>query len=196
MWLNHRRERGSASIVLVVLLVLVAGAGLWGMQTYNQLVKLKEQIPGAWAQVENVLQRRNDLIPNLVNTVKGFAKQEKEIYGEISAALASFQRAQTIDQKIAADNSITGLLSRLMAVSLTYPQLKSNENFSRLQDELAGTENRIAVERMRFNEMVQQYNMRVKIFPTNLVARFGGFAPEETYFKATEAAKQVPQVQF
>jgi LemA protein len=188
--------RGQIRIGLVVFLLLAIVVVGWGVSTYNTLVRLHEGIPAAWSQVENMLQRRNDLIPNYVNTVKGFAKQEQQVYGRISEALASFSRAQTIPDKIAADNTITGLLSRIMAISIDYPQLRSSEHFLHLQDELAGTENRIAVERMRFNETVQDYNTRVKTFPTNLVARMGGLAPSETYFKAAESAKTVPQVQF
>jgi len=192
--------KGQAKIIALALLgiIVLGGIGLagFGVSTYNRMVRLHEQIPGAWAQVENVLQRRNDLIPNLVNTVKGFAKQEQTIYGQISAALTSFNRATTVSGKIAADNSLTGLLRGLMAVSLQYPQLQSNQNFQRLMDELAGTENRIAVERMRFNETVLAYNSMVKTFPTNVVARLGGLKPSEDYFKAVESAKTAPQVQF
>ena len=134
---------------------------------------MHEQVPAAWSQVENVLQRRNDLIPNLVETVKGYAKHEQKVFGDIAEALKSFNRATTIQDKIAGRTipRITGLLSRILAVSVQYPNLKANENFNRLQDELAGTENRIAVERMRFNETVQEYNSLVKTFPTNIIAR-------------------------
>jgi len=190
------KSKGQASVVLIVLLGLIVGLGAYGAMTYNKLVRLHEQVPAAWSQVENVLQRRNDLIPNLVSTVKGFAKQEQTVYGQISQALQNFSRAQTIPDKIAADSSITGLLSRIMAISVTYPKLQSNENFMRLQDELAGTENRIAVERMRFNETVQEYNSLVKTFPTNIVAKLGGFTASESYFKADEAAKVAPKVSF
>jgi LemA protein len=188
--------KGQAKIVLLVLLALAVGAVGFGMVTYNRLVRLHEQVPAAWAQVENVLQRRNDLIPNLVETVKGYAKHEQSVFGDISKALQYFNRATTIEDKIDANNTITGLLSRIMAISLQYPNLKANENFNRLQDELSGTENRIAVERMRFNETVQAYNSVVKTFPTNLVARIGGFVPSEAYFKATETAHTAPQVKF
>ena len=170
--------------------------GGYGVVTYNKLVRLHEQVPAAWAQVENVLQRRNDLIPNLVETVKGYAKHEQKVYGDIAEALKSFSRATTIQDKIAANDTISGLLSRILAVSVQYPNLKANENFNRLQDELAGTENRIAVERMRFNETVQAYNSLVKTFPTNIIARIGGFTPSEAYFKADEAAHTAPQVKF
>src|SRR2546427_7884883 len=149
--------------------------------SYNKFVSQEEAIKAQWAQVENVLQRRNDLIPNLVETVKGYAKHEQKVFGDIAEALKSFNRATTIQDKIAANDSISGLLSRILAVSVQYPNLKANENFNRLQDELSGTENRIAVERMRFNETVQAYNTLVKTFPTSLVARLGGFTPSETY---------------
>ena len=188
--------KGQAKIGLLVVLLVVVLSAIYGFSTYTRLVVLREQVPAAWAQVENVLQRRNDLIPNLVNTVKGFAKQEQLIYGQISEALQSFNRAQTINEKIAADNSITGLLKSIMAISIQYPKLQSNENFQRLQDELAGTENRIAVERMRFNEVVQSYNVKVKTFPTSLVARLAGFKASEDYFKAAPEARSVPRVEF
>jgi LemA protein len=188
--------RGQAKIGLLVVLGLILAAVGYGVATYNRIVRLHEQIPAAWAQVENVLQRRNDLIPNLVETVKGYAKHEQKVFGDIAEALKSFNRATTIQDKITASDSISGLLSRILAVSVQYPNLKANENFNRLQDELAGTENRIAVERMRFNETVQTYNSLVKTFPTNLIARLGGFTPSEAYFKATEAAHAAPQVKF
>lgn len=188
--------RGQAKVGLIVVLGLLLAIGGYSVMTYNRLVKLRENIPAAWSQVENVLQRRNDLIPNLVNTVKGYAKHEQQILKDVSEALKSFNRATTVSDKLAADNSITSLLGRIMAISLQYPNLKADQQFLRLQDELSGTENRIAVERMRFNQMVQEYNTKVKTFPTNLVARMGGFNPSEDYFKAPEAAKQVPQVTF
>ena len=188
--------RGQAKVGLVVFIGLAVGVVGYGVSTYNRIVRLHEQVPAAWAQVQNVLQRRNDLIPNLVETVKGYAKHEQKVFGDIAEALKSFNRATTIQDKIAANDSISGLLSRILALSVQYPNLKANENFNRLQDELAGTENRIAVERMRFNETVQTYNSLVKTFPSNLVARMGGFTPSEAYFKASEAAQAVPQVKF
>src|SRR6202142_3051326 len=188
--------KAQAKIGFLVILGLVAMVAIYGVTTYNKLVRLHEQVPAAWSQVENVLQRRNDLIPNLVETVKGYAKHEQTVFGDIAKALQSFSRATTIQDKLAANDSISGLLSRILAVSIQYPNLKANENFNRLQDELAGTENRIAVERMRFNENVQAYNSMVKLFPTNIVARLGGFTPSETYFKASDAAQTAPKVQF
>lgn len=188
--------RGQIRIGLIVFIVILAAVIGYGISTYNTLVTLRESIPGAWAQVENVLQRRNDLIPNLVNTVKGYAKHEEKVFGDVTEALKSFNRATTIPDKIAADNQITSLLGRIMAISVAYPNIKANESFNRLQDELAGTENRIAVERMRYNQMVQDYNTRVKSFPSNVIARLGGFSPSEAYFKAAPSAQTAPQVQF
>src|SRR5258706_12192674 len=188
--------KGQAKTGLIVIVGLIVLIGAYFGVTYNSLGRLHEQIPASWAQVENVLQRRNDLIPNLVETVKGYAKHEQKVFGDIAEALKSFNRATTIQDKIAASDSISGLLSRILAVSVQYPNLKANENFNRLQDELAGTENRIAVERMRFNETVQSYNMLVKTFPTNIVARLGGFTPSETYFKAAQEAHTAPHVKF
>jgi LemA protein len=188
--------KGQAKLALIILLGLGVLAIGYGVTTYNKLVRMQEQVPAAWAQVENVLQRRNDLIPNLVETVKGYAKHEQKVFGDIAEALKSFNRATTIQDKLTANDSISGLLSRILAVSVQYPNLKANENFNRLQDELAGTENRIAVERMRFNETVQAYNILVKTLPASLIARLGGFKPSETYFKAAEQARQAPQVKF
>ena len=188
--------KGQAKAALLIILGLVVAGGVYGVTTYNRLVRLHEQVPAAWSQVQNVLQRRNDLIPNLVETVKGYAKHEQKVFGDIAEALKSFNRATTIQDKIATSDSISGLLSRIMAISVQYPNLKANENFNRLQDELAGTENRIAVERMRFNETVQAYNSLVKTFPTNLIARLGGFTATEAYFKATDAAQSAPAVKF
>ena len=188
--------KGQAKTGLLIVAGIVIVVGGYAALTYNRLVRLHEQVPAAWSQGQNVLQRRNDLIPNLVQTVKGYAKHERKVFGEIAEALKSFNRATTVQGKIAASDSISGLLSRIMALSVQYPNLKANENFLRLQDELAGTENRIAVERMRFNETVQAYNTLVQTFPTNIVARLGGFAPSETYFKASEAAQSVPRVKF
>jgi LemA protein len=189
-------KRGQAKLGLLLIVGVLVVSVMYGMSSYNRLVKLRENIPGQWSQVENVLQRRNDLIPNLVATVKGYAKHEKEILADVSKALQSFNRATTVNEKIAADNTITSLLSRIMAISLQYPNLKADQQFIRLQDELAGTENRIAVERMRFNELVQEYNTKVKTFPTNLVAKIGGFKASEAYFQAAPEAKTAPRVSF
>jgi LemA protein len=188
--------RGQVKIGLLLGVAIIVGVGVYGAMSYNRMVALRESIPAAWAQVENVLQRRNDLIPNLVNTVKGYAKHEQKILGDVTEALKSFNRATTVQDKIAADNSITALLGRILAVSIQYPNIKADEQFIRLQDELSGTENRIAVERMRFNSVVKEYNTKVKTFPTNMLAKMLGFTPSEAYFKAADAANTPPSVQF
>lgn len=179
----------------IVGFVLLLGGGSC-VSKYNQLVTLNESITAAWAQVENVLQRRNDLIPNLVNTVKGYASHEKEVFDHIADARAKLAGAQTINDKVKASSELDSALSRLLVVVENYPDLKANQNFLALQDELAGTENRIAVERQRYNEVVRAYNIIVKSFPMNLLAKFVGFEPKEVYFKAAEGAKEVPNVQF
>jgi LemA protein len=184
-----------AGIVLGVLLLLVLFVGGYVRTTYNELVSQQEQVRTAWSQVENQLQRRNDLIPNLVETVKGYAKQETTIFTAIADARARIGSAQTVEQKIAANNELSGALARLLVVVENYPVLKSSENFMRLQDELAGTENRLAVERMRYNEIVLAYNTHVRQFPSNLVA--GAFNFElKPLFEAPASAKAVPNVKF
>ncbi len=177
---------------LVVLALIVAG---YVRTTYNDLVSLQEQNKTAWAQVENQLQRRNDLIPNYVETVRGYAKQETTIFTEIANARARIGTAQTVPDKINANNELSGALSRLLVIVENYPELKSSENFMRLQDELAGTENRIATERMRYNDAVRTYNVRVRQFPANLVASSFNFG-SAPLFEAPEAAKEAPKVKF
>lgn len=179
---------------IVVVVVFLGGASC--VAKYNQLVTLDESITAAWAQVENVLQRRNDLIPNLVNTVKGYAAHEKETFENIANARAKLAGATTINDKVKADQQLESALSRLLMIVERYPELKANQNFQSLQDELAGTENRIAVERQRYNEVVRSYNIIVKRFPMNLLAKFVGFEAKEAYFKAAEGAKETPKVQF
>jgi LemA protein len=162
----------------------------------NGLVTADENVSTSWSQVENVMQRRADLIPNLVETVKGYAKQEKDIFIGVAEARAKLAGATSIPQKIDANRQLDSALSRLLVVVERYPELKSNQNFQSLQDELAGTENRISVERMRFNEAVKDYNIRVRSFPSNLAASFFGFAKKDIYFEASEGAKTAPKVQF
>ena len=183
-------------IGLIVLVVVALILGMSLMSSRNELVTEKEGIKGAFAQVDNVLQRRNDLIPNLVESVKGFAKQEQSVIDSVTKARAAMMGAQTPSDKIAADGQLSGALGRLMVVVENYPQLKSNENFLRLQDELANTENRIAQERRKYNETVQQYNTDIALFPKNISASLFGFAREDAYFKADAAAKEVPKVKF
>ncbi len=179
--------------ILIVVGVVFAG-GLFG--NHNELVTEREAIKGASAQVDNVLQRRNDLIPNLVETVKGFAKQEQSVIDSVTKARAAMMGARTQTDKVNADAQLTGALSRLMVVVENYPTLKSNENFLRLQDELSGTENRISIERGRYNEAVRKYNTDIQIFPKSIAASIWGFQREDAYFKADAAAKEVPKVKF
>ncbi|MCK7489082.1 MAG: LemA family protein [Anaerotruncus sp.] len=153
------------------------------------------RLKAAWSQVENQLQRRYDLIPNLVETVKGYAKQEKDVMVEVTNARSKVGGAGTVPDKIAANNELSGALSRLMVVVERYPDLKSNQNFMKLQDELAGTENRIAVERMRYNDAVKIYNQAIRTFPANLIAGMFGFK-EAAFFEAPKDAKATPQVKF
>lgn len=183
-------------IVLGILfaLLLLVGGSVVGM--YNRFVTLGESITGAWSEVENQLQRRNDLIPNLVSTVKGYAKHEKEIFENIANARAKLAGSQTISEKIKASQEMDSALSRLLVIVENYPNLKANENFIRLQDELAGTENRIAVARQRYNNVVLEYNIMIQRFPGNMVASFTGFQKKDVYYKAEPAAKQAPKVTF
>ena len=187
----------------VIVLLIIAPVFLSGCGTYNTLVSLDEGLKEAWAQVETQLQRRYDLIPNYVETVKGYAKQEKDVFIKVTEARSRVGQAQTIPDKIEANNELTSALSRLLVVVEQYPELKSNQNFLRLQDELAGTENRIAVARRRYNEAVKTYNVAVRSFPQNLVAKMFSFE-KATFFEARgsqgttapEAAKAPPKVEF
>jgi LemA protein len=181
-------------IGIIVLVLIVIGSNL--KTTYNELVTRNEVVETAWAQVENVLQRRNDLIPNLVETVKGIAAQEQKVFIDVAEARSKVGGATTIPDKIAANNQLTAALGRLLLVVERYPELKSNQNFLALQDELAGTENRIAVERKRYNDTVREYNVFVRRFPNNLIAGFFGYSKEDIYFKAEEGAEQAPKVDF
>ena len=185
-------------IVLIVLAVIIIGVIVIAMSlknTYNELVTMDEDVNKSWAQVENVLQRRYDLIPNLVETVKGYASHEKEVLTEVTKARASVGGAKTPNETMQANNQLSSALSRLLVVVERYPDLKANQNFIRLQDELAGTENRIAVERKRYNDSVGIFNQRVRRFPTNIIAGMFGFAKRD-YFEAPEAAKEAPKVDF
>jgi LemA protein len=163
--------------------------------SYNTFVTQEEAVKTQWAQVESQLQRRNDLIPNLVETTKGFAQHEESVYKDIAEARSRLLAAKSPEESIAAANQQSSALGRLLAVVENYPQLKSNEQFNRLMDELAGTENRLSVERMRYNERVQDYNTARRRFPGNLTAKAFGFK-EYPFFQAPEAAKQVPKVNF
>ena len=182
------------AIVVLLLLALIFGSMYVGRR--NQMVVKREAVSASWAQVDVVLQRRADLIPNLVETVKGFAQHEEKVFGDIAAARSALIGAKTPADKIAANGALDSALSRLLVITENYPQLKSNENFLRLQDELAGTENRIAVERRRYNEAVQDYNTFIALFPNSLVASIGGFTRNDAYFKTDEGARTAPKVNF
>jgi LemA protein len=183
-------------IVLIVIVLLLFMFGSTFVSHRNEMVRKREAVNAAWAQVDVVLQRRSDLIPNLVETVKGFATHEEKVFGDIAAARAAMAGAKSPQDKIAANGQLDSALSRLLVVVENYPQLKSNENFLRLQDELAGTENRIAIERRRYNETVQDYDTYISLFPNNIVASFSGFTRNDAYFKTDEGARQAPKVNF
>lgn len=194
-----RNARGGIKVVLLVILgiILISAIGLYSMVkgTYNELVTLDEGVKGKWAQVENQLQRRYDLVPNLVATVKGYAEHEKEVFIEVTEARSRVGSAGSVPEKMEANNQLAGALSRLLLVVERYPDLKANQNFIRLQDELAGTENRIATERMRFNDSVVVYNTKLRKFPTNIIAGFFDFEKGEL-FEAPEEAGTAPKVEF
>ena len=187
-------------IVVLVVVVVIGLAALIFFGQYvgvrNTLVSKNEAVKSAWSQVDIVLQRRADLIPNLVETVKGYAQQEQTVFGDIAKARSALLSAGTPQEKIAANGQLDGALGRLLLIVENYPQLKSNENFLRLQDELAGTENRIAVERKRYNDTLQDYNTYVQQFPNNIFANWAGFKPNPAYFAASEASREAPKVNF
>jgi LemA protein len=188
--MSMRRMR-SGLVVLLVGLAAMASSGC----SYNRFVSQEEAIKAQWAQVENQLQRRNDLIPNLVETVKGIAAQEREVFGQIAESRARLAGARTPEETMDAANQQSAALARLLVVVENYPQLRSSESFNRLMDELSGTENRIAVERMRYNERVQEYNTARRQFPGNIVAGMFGFR-EHQLFTAPPEAQRVPTVDF
>jgi LemA protein len=187
-------KAGIVVLVVVALVALLVGGAY--VSSRNQMVMKNEAVKSAWAQVDVVLQRRADLVPNLVETVKGFAAQEQTVFHDIAAARSALLGAQTPADKIAANGQLDGALGRLLLIVENYPQLKSNENFLRLQDELAGTENRIAVERKRYNDTLQDYNTYIGLFPNNLFAGWAGFKRNNDYFTASEGSRQAPKVQF
>src|SRR5215467_14652262 len=179
--------------VIVVVLLLVGGSYV---SSKNQMVAKDQAVKSSWSEVDVQLQRRADLIPNLVETVKAYAKQEQTVFGDIAKARSALLSAGSPSEKIAANNQLDGALGRLLVLVENYPQLKSNENFMRLQDELAGTENRIAVERKRYNDTLQDYNTYVQQFPNSVFAQWAGFKPNTAYFQASEASRTVPKVDF
>lgn len=190
-------SKGTKSLLITVgiiaLIILIGFSYFKG--TYNSLVTMDEGVKAAWAQVENQLQRRYDLIPNYVETVKGYAKHEKEVFIKVTEARSNVRGATSIKDKIQANNQLTSALARLLVVVERYPDLKANTNFIRLQDELAGTENRIAVERRRFNEAVRVYNTKIRSFPTNIIAGMFGFE-KATFFEVPKERQEAPKVKF
>ena len=181
---------------LIGILVVVLVIGFWMVGIYNGLVGKEQNVKTSWAQVESQLQRRYDLIPNLVETVKGYAKHEKEIFENVAAARSAWANAKNSGEKVAAANQMEGFLGRLIAVSENYPQLRASENFRALQDELAGTENRVAVARMRYNDAVQDYNTTARSVPSVFFVRLMHFDREKTFFEAAPEAKEAPKVKF
>ena len=181
---------------VVLLGVTALAVGLMYVGRRNQMVVKSQAVEAQWHQVDVDLQRRADLIPNLVETAKGFAAQEQTVFGDIAKARSALLSAQSPSERIAANAQLEGTLVRFLAVTENYPQLRSNENFLRLQDELAGTENRIAVERRRYNLAVQDYNTYIGLFPNNVFAGWAGFKPNNAYFAATEGGREVPKVEF
>ncbi|HOG16298.1 MAG: LemA family protein [Syntrophaceae bacterium PtaU1.Bin231] len=184
-------------LIAAAVVIILGGLSLYGFfkGTYNRFVAMDEAVKSAWAQVDNQLQRRYDLIPNLVETVKGYAKQERDVLVEVTNARARVGGAATVPDKISANNELSSALGRLLVVVERYPDLKSSANFIRLQDELAGTENRISVERRRYNEAVQAYNVAIRSFPANLLASLFSFE-KAAFFEAPAVAKSAPQVKF
>ena len=192
-------------VTLVVLAIVVIAIVGWAVSVNNELVRLEQSVNEKWAQVQNVYQRRADLIPNLVETVRGFAAQERTVLEEVTRARASATGIQVSPEALkdpkalerfqAAQNQLSGALSRLLVVVERYPDLKSNQNFLALQTQLEGTENRIAVERRRFNEAVRDYNTRLRLFPGSVVARFASFGPK-AFFEAPPDAAAPPKVKF
>jgi LemA protein len=185
-------------VVVIVAILFMVGLAIFGqyVTVKNTLVNKNETVKAAWSQVDIVLQRRADLIPNLVETVKGYAQQEVTVFGDIAKARSALLSAGTPQEKIAANGQLDGAIGRLLVVVENYPQLKSNENFLRLQDELAGTENRIAVERKRYNDSLRDYNTYVQQFPNSFFAGIAGFKPNEAYFEASPGSREVPKVNF
>ena len=183
-------------IVIIVLLLVAMGACSKFVSVRNELATQREAVNASWSAVDVALQRRADLIPNLVNTVKGFAAHETEVFKNIADARAALGGARTPAEKLAANDQLSGALSRLLVISENYPQLRSNENFLHLQDELAGTENRIAVERRKYNETLQKYNTTIELFPNNIVAGMSGFQRNDAYFKTDPGSRTAPKVQF
>jgi LemA protein len=184
-----------ATVLGVVIALGLLTGGLY-VSRRNEMVRKNEAVRAAWAEVDVQLQRRADLIPNLVETVRGYAAHEQKVFDDVARARSALLAARTPAERIAANQQLEGALGRLLAIAENYPQLRANENFLRLQDELAGTENRIAVARRRYNEALRDYNAYLGVFPNNLIARWAGFSRNEAYFEAAPPARQAPQVRF
>jgi LemA protein len=182
-------------VILVLVLIALAVGGMY-VGRRNQMVRKNEAVKAAWSEVDVVLQRRADLIPNLVETVKGIAAQEVTVFTNVANARQGLLGAKTPADRIAANGQLDRALVQVLALAERYPQLKSNENFLRLQDELAGTENRIAVERKRYNDSLQDYNTYIGLFPNNIFARWAGFQRNDAYFEASAGSREVPKVSF
>ncbi len=189
------RTMKTVLVIAGILFLIVVVPFLYLKGTYNRLVTMDEGVKAAWAQVENQLQRRYDLIPNYVETVKGYARHEKDVFVKVTEARSRVASAGNINDKIRANNQLSSALARLMVVVERYPELKANTNFIRLQDELAGTENRIAVERRRYNEAVRAFNVQIRRFPTNIIAGMFGFE-KAAFFKVPKERQEVPKVKF
>ncbi len=186
-------KKGVIVLIVVVVIIVLLASSVIGR--YNRLVELEETVDARWAQVENQLQRRADLIPNLVNTVKGYASHEEQVFADVADARSRLLGARTPEAQMEANSGLDSALGRLLAISEAYPELKADTSFVRLQDELAGTENRIATERMRFNESIQSWNTTIRRFPMNLFANLMG-RETKSFFEVAPGAQQVPQVQF
>ena len=184
-----------SSIVVLVLIAIIIIVIAMFVSSYNGIIAKSEEVDNKFATIDTQLQRRGDLIPNLVNTVKGYAKQEQDVINSVTEARTKLAGATTVSDKAKADEELTGALNRLMVVVENYPDLKSSQNFIQLSDELSGTENRIATARRDYNEAVKEYNLKIKRFPTNIIAGMFGYSKRD-YFEASEQSKEVPNVNF
>jgi len=189
------KKATTALIAAAVIVLMLIGGIAWYVGQRNSLIELDESVNGAWSEVDNQLQRRSDLIPNLVSTVQGFASQEQQVFSDIADARARLAGAQTVSETAEGYERMESALSRLLVVVEAYPELRSNQNFLRLQDELAGTENRVAVARQRYNSSVQTYNARIRMFPASMLASSLGMTARE-YFEVDESVRTVPEVNF
>ena len=182
-------------IVLIACLIVVGGIAMWYVNTRNSIITLDETINQAFSEIDNQLQRRSDLIPNFVNTVRGYAAHEKEVFNNIAESRSRLAGARTVEEMAAGYNEMQSAMSRLLVIVEQYPDLKANQNFIALQDELAGTENRIAVARQRYNNSVRSFNVRIRTFPGSMIAGNLGFT-QRAYFEIADSAREVPVVSF